>query len=152
VGGCPYRKSNPHVLMVQSTKHRIEAFPADRAGSGWIAHRSRPPTNSLAGRHSAATLALAYRSGRKWSALRINPSPQHHPQNGYAERMIAPERLPALRRRPPRRTIYLAMLVWPTSMPSLSSSPWIRGAPHKGLAMLISRINCRTSVGTAGRP
>src|SRR5262245_8407284 len=27
-------------------------------------------------------------------------------------------------------------------MPSLSSSPWIRGAPHNGLAMLISRINC----------
>jgi hypothetical protein len=22
VHGCPYRKSNPHVLMVQSTKHR----------------------------------------------------------------------------------------------------------------------------------
>jgi hypothetical protein len=65
MGGCPYRKSNPHVLMVQSTKHRIEAFPADRAGSGWIAYRSRPPTNSLAGRHSAATLALAYRNRKE---------------------------------------------------------------------------------------
>ena len=28
----------------------------------------------------------------------------------------------------------------------------MRGAPHNGLAMLISRINCRISVGTAGRP
>jgi len=50
------------------------------------------------------------------------------------------------------RTIYLATLVCPMSIPSLSSSPWIRGAPHNGLAMLISRINCRISVGTAGRP
>jgi hypothetical protein len=49
-------------------------------------------------------------------------------------------------------TIYLATLVCPTSIPSLSSSPWIRGAPHKGLVMLISRINWQMSVGTAGRP
>ena len=28
----------------------------------------------------------------------------------------------------------------------------MRGAPHNGLAKLISRINCRISVGTAGRP
>src|SRR5207344_760890 len=36
------------------------------------------------------------------------------------------------------RAMYLATLVWPTSMPSLRSSPWILGAPHNGLAMLIS--------------
>jgi hypothetical protein len=50
------------------------------------------------------------------------------------------------------RAIYLATLVCPMSMPSLSSSPWIRGAPHSGLAKLISRITCRISAGTAGRP
>src|SRR4029453_18505976 len=50
------------------------------------------------------------------------------------------------------RTIYLATLVCPTSIPSLSSSPWIRGAPHNELAKLISRIICRISAGTAGRP
>src|SRR5215471_4287429 len=33
------------------------------------------------------------------------------------------------------RTIYLATLVSPISMPSLRSSPWILGAPHNGLAM-----------------
>src|SRR5271169_6808034 len=49
-------------------------------------------------------------------------------------------------------TIYLATLVCPTSMPSLSNSPWIRGAPHRGLAMLISRISLRISGGTVGRP
>src|SRR5260221_10184266 len=32
-------------------------------------------------------------------------------------------------------------------MPSLSSSPWIRGAPHSGLAMLISWISLRMSGG-----
>src|SRR5215467_5789147 len=50
------------------------------------------------------------------------------------------------------RTIYLATLVWPISMPSLRSSPWIRGAPHNGLAMLISRISRRISNNTVGRP
>src|SRR5713101_8342393 len=61
--------------------------------------------------------------------------------------MIAQKRLPTLRRR-----IYLATLVCPTSIPSLSNSPWIRGAPHSGLAMLISRISLRTFGGTVGRP
>ena len=34
----------------------------------------------------------------------------------------------------------------------ISNSPWIRGAPHSGLAMLISRISLRISVGKVGRP
>ena len=50
------------------------------------------------------------------------------------------------------RAIYLATLVWPIPMPSLRSSPWILGAPHNGLAMLISRISRRVSNGTVGRP
>src|SRR5258708_40242221 len=50
------------------------------------------------------------------------------------------------------RTICLATLVWPTSMPSLRSSPWILGAPHNGLAPLIWRISWRISPVTAGRP
>src|SRR6202035_1379488 len=50
------------------------------------------------------------------------------------------------------RAIYLATLVWPTSMPSLRSSPWILGAPHNGLATLIWRISWRISTVTAGRP
>src|SRR5258708_33500770 len=53
---------------------------------------------------------------------------------------------------PRRLAIYLATLVCPISMPSLSNSPWIRGAPHSGLAMLISRISLRISGGTVGRP
>src|SRR5262249_19731801 len=50
------------------------------------------------------------------------------------------------------RAIYLATLVWPISMPSLRSSPWILGAPHNRLARLISRISRRISSGTVGRP
>src|SRR6202022_2806898 len=50
------------------------------------------------------------------------------------------------------RTIYLATLVWPTSMPILRSSPWILGAPHNGLATLIWRISWRISTVTAGLP
>src|SRR5215475_12680385 len=50
------------------------------------------------------------------------------------------------------RAICLATLVWPTSMPSLRSSPWILGAPHNGLAMLISRISRRISNDTVCRP
>jgi hypothetical protein len=50
------------------------------------------------------------------------------------------------------RARYLATLVWPISMPSLRSSPRILGAPHNGLAMLISRISRRISNGTVGRP
>src|SRR4029077_16436925 len=49
-----------------------------------------------------------------------------------------------------RLTMYLATLVCPISMPSLRSSPWIRGAPHRGLAMLISRISLRIFNGTVG--
>src|ERR1700716_4533768 len=48
--------------------------------------------------------------------------------------------------------MYLATLVCPISTPSLRSSPWIRGAPHSGLAMLISRTSLRISNGTVGRP
>src|SRR5450631_1881694 len=37
-------------------------------------------------------------------------------------------------------------------MPSLRSSPWIRRAPHSGLARLMARINWRISSGTFGLP
>jgi hypothetical protein len=41
--------------------------------------------------------------------------------------------------------MYLATLDWVTSNPSLSSSPWMRGAPHSGFSMLIRRIKARSS-------
>jgi hypothetical protein len=50
------------------------------------------------------------------------------------------------------RSMYLLTQVSPISIPSLSSSPWIRGAPQTGLSRLILRIKPRTSFGTAGRP
>jgi hypothetical protein len=48
--------------------------------------------------------------------------------------------------------MYFATLVWPTSMPSESSSPWMRGAPQSGLARLMPRISRRISSGTLGLP
>jgi hypothetical protein len=44
------------------------------------------------------------------------------------------------------------MLVSPISMPSLSSSPWMRGAPHSGFSRLIVRISFRTSLEIGGLP
>jgi hypothetical protein len=46
----------------------------------------------------------------------------------------------------------LATLDCATSNPSLSSSPWMRGAPQSGFSMLIRRINTRSSVSICGRP
>jgi hypothetical protein len=40
----------------------------------------------------------------------------------------------------------------PMSMPSMSSSPWMRGAPQSGLSRLIWRIRFRASWETDGRP
>src|SRR5258708_3671343 len=48
--------------------------------------------------------------------------------------------------------MFLATLDWPTSKPSLSSSPWMRGAPHSGLSALIRRISARRSASICGRP
>ena len=50
------------------------------------------------------------------------------------------------------RGMYLATVVCPTSMPSFSSSPWIRGAPQSGLARLTSRMSRRISSSAFGRP
>ena len=38
------------------------------------------------------------------------------------------------------------------SKPSLSNSPWIRGAPHSGFSLLIRRIRSRCSRSIRGRP
>ena len=48
---------------------------------------------------------------------------------------------------PCRLTMYLATLDCATSNPSLSSSPWMRGAPQNGFSMLIRRINTRRFLG-----
>src|SRR5216684_2504932 len=53
---------------------------------------------------------------------------------------------------PRRSTMYLATLDCAISNPSLSSSPWMRGAPQSGFSTLIRRINTRISVSICGRP
>src|ERR1039458_7947971 len=49
-----------------------------------------------------------------------------------------------------RRIMYLLTLVSPTSMPSMSNSPWMRGAPQSGFSRLIFRISLRISFDTGG--
>src|SRR5882757_9124964 len=66
--------------------------------------------------------------------------------------VVLKERPPGLRRWLPVAYDVLATLVSPTSMPSLSNSPWMRGAPQSGFSRLILRISWRTSFDTAGRP
>jgi hypothetical protein len=67
-------------------------------------------------------------------------------------RMIVQKGLQVCDRPRPRLAMYLATVDWATSIPSLSSSPWMRGAPQSRLARLISRISRRISTGTFGRP
>jgi len=47
---------------------------------------------------------------------------------------------------------HLATLDCATLNPSLSNSPWMRGAPQSGFSMLIRRINARSFVSICGRP
>src|SRR5205823_8598408 len=69
--------------------------------------------------------------------------------------MVLQEGAPSLRRRfaaAQHISIYLLTLLSPMSMPSLSSSPWMRGAPQPGFSRHILRIRSRTSLEMTGRP
>ena len=48
--------------------------------------------------------------------------------------------------------MYFDTVACETVRPSFSSSPWILGAPQRGLAQLIRRIRSRSSVLIMGRP
>jgi len=48
--------------------------------------------------------------------------------------------------------MYLLTLLSPMSIPSLSSSPWMRGAPQPGFSRHIWRIRARISWEIEGRP
>ncbi|MCU1293437.1 MAG: hypothetical protein JWP08_2287 [Bryobacterales bacterium] len=66
--------------------------------------------------------------------------------------VVFQERSPSLEGGFRLRTRYLLTLISPISMPSLTSSPWIRGAPQPGFPRLMRRISSRISRDTAGRP
>src|SRR5471032_153611 len=51
-----------------------------------------------------------------------------------------------------RRGISRATVRWDTSRPSLSNSPWMRGAPQRGLACAMVRTSSVSSEATRGRP
>ena len=48
--------------------------------------------------------------------------------------------------------MYFATVACETSIPTFKSSPWIRGAPQRGLASAMVRMSVRTSVGVVDRP
>ena len=50
------------------------------------------------------------------------------------------------------RIMYLETVNSAISNPSFSSSPWMRGAPHKGFSLLIRWMSSRSSRLTGGRP
>ena len=51
-----------------------------------------------------------------------------------------------------RHGMYRPTVAWLILIPSLSSSPWMRGAPQSGLARLMRRIKSRISAPILGRP
>ena len=114
-------------------------LPSNPLG-GWICRHAEPHQSDAAGaekpkgRRAAERRASAQRTGRSTRCRR----------HGCEERSSSPGTALAF-----RRAMYFATLVWPTSMPSLSSSPWMRGAPQSGLARLMSRISRRISSGTS---
>jgi hypothetical protein len=48
--------------------------------------------------------------------------------------------------------MYLVTVDWAMSKASLSNSPWMRGAPHRGFSRLISRMRARSSCEIFGLP
>jgi hypothetical protein len=75
---------------------------------------SRPTTKTLAA-NVAGPEAHRATETRRWD--------DEHVYRRHAVGMIAKERLPALRRGRRLFAMYFATVVWPTSIPSLSSSP-----------------------------
>jgi hypothetical protein len=94
-----------------------------------------------------------------------NSIPDRQLPANYAYRMEKREPVGIFRNRPSRfvhqladgkvcqqKTMYLATVACDSSNPSFNSSPWMRGAPHRGLAKLILRIRAMTSRDTEGLP
>src|SRR6266404_6972648 len=70
---------------------------------------------------------------------------------GDVRRVVTQEGSPSLAGRPPS-FMYLATLDCAISNPSLSSSPWMRGAPQSGFSTLIRWTNTRSSVFAVALP
>jgi hypothetical protein len=66
--------------------------------------------------------------------------------------MIVQKGTPSLRRRLTAADHVFADAAFPTLIPSLSNSPWMRGAPQVGFSRHILRIRSRTSQGSLGFP
>ena len=86
----------------------------------------RHPPNHTIRRRRCRRTRKPY-SSRKESVGTTNRSIDAMPSSMIGRKVVQPCDGPPL-----LRAMYFATLVWPTSMPSLSSSPWMRGAPRAG--------------------
>ena len=66
--------------------------------------------------------------------------------------LIIQKRSPGLDGSVRRRIMYLDTTASDTLIPSFNNSPWIHGAPHKGLASHMRRIKARIFGSIGGRP
>src|SRR5258705_10375671 len=109
---------------------------------GWMSCDAKPQNLSSAVPHDQQTIEQAKRNCRH----------DEHIHRSDPTSVIVQERLPTLRRWFSSFDHILGHTRLSDIDAELSNSPWIRGAPHSGLAMLISRISLRISGSTVGRP
>ncbi len=96
------------------------------------------PTTRNANRHSNVRVGTTQRSIAAMASAWLRRNVRHVCDGG-----------------PRRRIMYLETVDSAISNPSLSSSPWMRGAPHNGFSLLIRWMSSRSSrpiLGLPGRP
>src|SRR5580704_3013884 len=110
---------------------------------GWMRCDAKPQNMSPAVPHDQQSIEQAKRDCRH----------DEHIHRSDPVSVVAEERPPALGRRVSSPDHVLGHARLSDIDAELEEfSPWIRGAPHSGLAMLISRISRRISNGTVGLP
>jgi hypothetical protein len=125
-------------LLPTTGRRQLVGYPFRR----WVCGNAEPEDLSPAVAHDQQSIKQPERDGRN--------DKQVHRRDPIC--VVSEECLPALQRWTTPAHHILCNAGLPDIDPEFEQFKWIRGAPHNGLAMLISRINCRISVGTVGRP
>jgi hypothetical protein len=151
---CPYRVSDPE--SASRTRR-----PDPSAGSGVLRPRGRLP-RSVGRVHSAVGCSVTPKctTRRRWWRITTSTNSTLNLTVGTTKKSMATKSLAWLFRNARqvgegdlrRRRMYLRTVSSATTIPSFSSSPAMRGAPHPELARDIRRMSCLTSTGIAGRP
>src|SRR5208282_5937718 len=119
-----------------------------------ISHLSREPFGGRIVRHADAHQSPSGVAPNYQAIEQLEGESANHEQIDRRDTrsVIAQEYLPALRAGPCRLVRYLATVDSATSIPSISSSLCIRGAPHSGFSLFICRMRSRISRSILGRP